>query len=98
MLCRSALNFRMIGHSSKIIGLDISETQLGVARREVVDDSLTFEIGNCENIPVEDGSVDVVTAVQAAHYFNIPLFLKEVYKLYFFFYYIRSYFRKICVN
>ena len=84
MLCRSALNFRMIGHSSKIIGLDISETQLDVARREVVDDSLTFEIGSCENIPVEDGSVDVVTAVQAAHYFNIPLFLKEVYKLYFF--------------
>ena len=34
--------------------------------------------GTCDKLPVEDGSVDVVTAVQAAHYFDLPAFFKEV--------------------
>ena len=34
--------------------------------------------GSCEKLPAEDNSVDVITAVQAAHYFDLPAFFKEV--------------------
>ena len=34
---------RIIGHSEKIIGVDVSDTQIDVARKSIVHESLSFE-------------------------------------------------------
>ena len=34
--------------------------------------------GTSEKIPVADGAADLVTVAQACHWFNLPVFFKEV--------------------
>ena len=67
----------LIGRSEKIIGVDISETQLEEARKAVVHPSVTFLQGGGEALPVESASADIITVVQAVHWFDLPAFFKE---------------------
>ncbi|XP_063682607.1 uncharacterized protein LOC134817398 [Bolinopsis microptera] len=69
---------QIIGHTDKLVGIDVSDTQVAVANKTFQHPSLSFVQGSCEKLPAEDCSVDVITAVQAAHYFDLPAFFKEV--------------------
>lgn len=53
-------------HPQRLTGIDLSEGMLQVARRKVatrgLQDVITFEQGNCEHLPYDDGTFDAVTA------------------------------------
>ena len=66
------------GHFKKIIGIDISEEQIKQAKKQNKFDNITYQIGAAEKLPAADGSVDLITAGIAAHWFNLPEFFKEV--------------------
>lgn len=58
-----------------VLGLDPSESQLTHA---LTHERVTYRVAPAEQLPVADGSVDLVTAAQAAHWFDLPRFYAEV--------------------
>ncbi|KAG2459707.1 CRG1 methyltransferase, partial [Polypterus senegalus] len=65
-------------HFEKIIGVDISEAQLDEARKETNLSNVKYIKCHAEDLPADDGSVDLITAAHAAHWFDKERFLKEV--------------------
>uniref|UniRef100_A0A8C4SX45 Zgc:162396 n=1 Tax=Erpetoichthys calabaricus TaxID=27687 RepID=A0A8C4SX45_ERPCA len=64
-------------HFEKIIGVDISEAQLEEARKETNLTNVKYIKCHAEDLPADDGSVDLITAAHAAHWFDKEKFLKE---------------------
>ncbi|KAJ7308913.1 hypothetical protein JRQ81_008190 [Phrynocephalus forsythii] len=62
----------------KVIGTDISEAQIEEANRAPHPPNVSFLAAPAEKMPVEDHSVDLVTAFTAAHWFDLPSFMTEV--------------------
>jgi demethylmenaquinone methyltransferase/2-methoxy-6-polyprenyl-1,4-benzoquinol methylase len=60
-----AISFAKHTKSSKIVGLDISNGMLNVARKKAentkINDKVTFIQGDSENLPFEDNSFEVIT-------------------------------------
>lgn len=59
---------RLIERAARVIAVDPSEQMLAVLSRKLPD--VESHVGAAESIPVEDGSVDVVTVAQAFHWFD----------------------------
>ena len=58
-----------VGESGFVIGVDTSETMLAVARdRTAGQTNVEFRVGDAVGLPVADGSVDGVVAVQVYEY------------------------------
>ncbi|KAM4626944.1 putative methyltransferase, partial [Discoglossus pictus] len=62
----------------KVIGIDLSETQINEARKNTSEENVSYLVSPVEDIPVEDSSVDLVNSGLAAHWFPMDKFLKEV--------------------
>ncbi|KAJ0062264.1 hypothetical protein NL108_002580, partial [Boleophthalmus pectinirostris] len=60
---------------NQVVGTDISPAQLQYARK---CDNVTYKQCPAEELPFESGSVDLVTSMTAAHWFDRPRFLQEV--------------------
>ena len=60
-----------------IIGIDTSQEQLKHAFLQNRFDNIRFVQGNAENLPVDDGSVDLLASGIAAHWFDLPKFFDE---------------------
>nr|XP_039258824.1 probable S-adenosylmethionine-dependent methyltransferase CRG1 [Styela clava] len=60
-----------------ILGVDISAEQLEVAEDVNEFDNVTYKKMLDNNLPVGDNSIDLVTCVDAAHWFDIEYFTKE---------------------
>lgn len=54
-----------------MIGLDISETQLREAKSHLPNVDFRCHDINRSDLPLESNSVDLITAVQAAHWFDL---------------------------
>ncbi|XP_072020677.1 putative methyltransferase DDB_G0268948 [Amphiura filiformis] len=65
-------------HFEKVIGIDISSAQINEANRTNKATNVEYKVGDAENIPVKDNSVDLVTCSQAVHWFDFDTFLREV--------------------
>ncbi|XP_078507146.1 putative methyltransferase DDB_G0268948 [Lissotriton helveticus] len=65
-------------HFQKVIGVDISESQIQVAKCVSSPPNVSYLNAPAEKLPFEDESVDLITASVAAHFFNKDEFLKEV--------------------
>lgn len=71
----------------KVTGVNLSNTQLEIARSKAVNaglgDRIDFKHANCSrNLPFTDGSVDVVVNIESArHYSDRRRFLHEVYRI-----------------
>ncbi|XP_072029688.1 putative methyltransferase DDB_G0268948 [Amphiura filiformis] len=65
-------------HFDKVIGIDISSAQINEAIRTNKDKNVEYKVGDAENIPVPDNSVELVTCSQAVHWFDFDTFLREV--------------------
>lgn len=65
---------------ASIVGLDYSPTTVRRARRINRDTpSLSFKIGDAENLPFPDGAFDVVINIESSHcYGDVPAFAREV--------------------
>lgn len=62
----------------EVIGVDPSADQIANA---VPDARIVYRCAPAERLPVEDGSVGLVTAAQAAHWFDLPAFYAEVRRI-----------------
>jgi len=62
----------------RIIGFDVSPEQIYQATKQNKHKNIEFLQGSATNLPVEDGSVDLMVAATAVHWFNVPAFFKEV--------------------
>jgi SAM-dependent methyltransferase len=54
---------RQVGPAGRVIGVDMTPEMIALARRHAADAAVTnveFRLGTIEDLPVEDGSVDVV--------------------------------------
>ncbi|XP_063769692.1 uncharacterized protein LOC134892515 isoform X2 [Pseudophryne corroboree] len=68
----------MAPHFKTVLGTDISEAQIEEAKKAPGFSNITFSVAPAEEVPVKDGSVDLLTAWTAVHWFDTEKFLKEV--------------------
>lgn len=61
-----------------VIGIDPSADQIANA---APDPRIDYRCAPAERMPVADGSADLVTAAQAAHWFDLPAFYREVRRI-----------------
>lgn len=72
------LTLQLARHFTDVIGVDPSEEQL---RNAPAIDGITWISAPAEKIPLNDASVDLITAAQAAHWFHRPAFYAEARRL-----------------
>lgn len=65
----------LAAHFGKVIATDPSAAQISAARAH---ERVRYAVAPAERLPVEDGSVDLVTAAAAAHWFAHDAFHAEV--------------------
>ncbi|XP_062406450.1 putative methyltransferase DDB_G0268948 [Sardina pilchardus] len=76
--CGSGQGTVLLGpHFSKAVGTDISPAQLEMARQHSSAENITYRECPAEELPFENGTVDLVTSIVAFHWFDQPRFLKE---------------------
>ncbi|AWP12836.1 putative methyltransferase DDB G0268948 [Scophthalmus maximus] len=76
--CGTGQNSRLLAaHFKQVVGIDISECVLEEARAVPGFPNITYRKGRAEELPFSDGSVDLVTASTAAHWFDHSRFLAE---------------------
>ncbi|XP_055734482.1 putative methyltransferase DDB_G0268948 [Salvelinus fontinalis] len=76
--CGTGQNSRLLApHFQEVVGIDISECQLEEARAVAGFNNITYRKGTAEELPFPDGSVDLLTAASAAHWFDQKRLLLE---------------------
>ncbi|XP_063788618.1 uncharacterized protein LOC134944003 [Pseudophryne corroboree] len=65
-------------HFYKVIGIDISKSQINEAKRFTPQENVTYQVSPAEKMPFEDASVDLINADVAAHWFPVDQFFLEV--------------------
>jgi ArsR family transcriptional regulator len=71
-------------HFSAVIGVDNSRHMLDIARHRVAQESVSAELryGDLEDLPIEDGELDLAIMVLMLHHFaDIPRALREVRRI-----------------
>ena len=63
---------------TQVVGLDPSADQIANA---VPNARIRYECAPAEQLPVPDASASLVTAAQAAHWFDLPAFYREVRRI-----------------
>ncbi|XP_019409681.1 PREDICTED: putative methyltransferase DDB_G0268948 [Crocodylus porosus] len=77
--CGSGQGTRVLAaHFEKVIGIDISEAQIEEAKQANTLPNVSYCVSSAEQLPFEDGSVDLITAFVAAHWFDLERFMKEL--------------------
>ncbi|KAM6970554.1 putative methyltransferase [Aplochiton taeniatus] len=76
--CGTGQNSRLLApHFQEVVGIDVSECQIQEARAVSGPSNITYRTGTAEELPFPDGSVDLLTAASAAHWFHQRGFLAE---------------------
>ncbi|XP_077993370.1 putative methyltransferase DDB_G0268948 [Glandiceps talaboti] len=68
----------LAGHVDQVLGVDISADQIECANSSATPPNVNFKVGGCGDIPVESGTVDLITVGTAIHWFNLDDFYNEV--------------------
>lgn len=78
--CGTGLSTRpLCEHFRHVIGVDVSETQIKMAREAHAQTYLSFEVSEAERLTfMHDASTDLVTVAQAIHWIDQEPFYKEV--------------------
>ncbi|XP_051564712.1 putative methyltransferase DDB_G0268948 isoform X2 [Myxocyprinus asiaticus] len=80
--CGTGQNSRLLApHFQEVVGIDVSESQLEEARAVPGFPNLSYRVGTAEELPFPNGSVDLLTAASAAHWFDPERFLKEAVRV-----------------
>lgn len=72
------LSAQLADYFDRVVGVDPSESQIAAARPHP---NISYEVATAENLPLPDGTVDLVTAAQSAHWFNLPAFYAEARRI-----------------
>ncbi|XP_073409339.1 putative methyltransferase DDB_G0268948 [Dendrobates tinctorius] len=65
----------------KVMGLDISESQVNVAKKLTMAKNVSYMVAPAEKLPLKDASVDLVHAGLAAHFFTNEKFVDETVRV-----------------
>ncbi|XP_077861677.1 putative methyltransferase DDB_G0268948 [Saccoglossus kowalevskii] len=77
--CGSGQSTRLLcDHFEKVIGYDVSESQVQYAVESNHSTNIEYKLGSAENIPVADSTVDLVTSATASNWFDEQHFYNEV--------------------
>ncbi|CAL8267217.1 unnamed protein product [Lota lota] len=68
-------------HFASVIATDISPAQIEMAVAHSSMPNVTYKVGVAEELPMPTGSVDLVTAMSAFHWFDRPRFLQEAHRV-----------------
>ncbi|XP_069839295.1 putative methyltransferase DDB_G0268948 [Dendropsophus ebraccatus] len=68
-------------HFKKVLGVDISESQINLAKQHTIANNVSYMVAPAEKLPVNNASVDLVTAVLAPHWFTAEEFGSEVIRV-----------------
>jgi SAM-dependent methyltransferase len=69
------LTVQLAEHFDAVVGLDPSEDQI---RNATPRPNVRYICAPAEQLPLPDGCADLITAAQAAHWFDLPAFYAEV--------------------
>uniref|UniRef100_A0A8C3UCL1 Methyltransferase type 11 domain-containing protein n=1 Tax=Catharus ustulatus TaxID=91951 RepID=A0A8C3UCL1_CATUS len=76
--CGSGQGTHFLGeHFKKVVGTDISAAQIQEAKDTPGMPNISYLVCPAEELPFQDGSVDVLTSFTAAHWFDIECFMRE---------------------
>ncbi|XP_020384554.1 putative methyltransferase DDB_G0268948 [Rhincodon typus] len=77
--CGSGQSTRgLASYFDRVVGIDVSEAQIEEAKKVDGPDNVSYRQGVAEELEFKDGSVDLLTAAAAAHWFDLEKFMKEV--------------------
>ncbi|XP_068103096.1 uncharacterized protein [Hyperolius riggenbachi] len=65
----------------KVLGCDISDSQIHFAQKYSAKDNVTYMVAAAEKMPLQDASVDLVTAGLAVHWFDSNEFYNEAIRV-----------------
>ncbi|XP_071977498.1 putative methyltransferase DDB_G0268948 [Engystomops pustulosus] len=68
-------------HFKKVLGIDISESQINVAKQYNTANNVSYMVAPAEKLPMKNDSVDLVNAGLAAHWFAINKFGSEAVRV-----------------
>ncbi|KAJ3592455.1 hypothetical protein NHX12_007582 [Muraenolepis orangiensis] len=68
-------------HFASVVATDISPAQIGMAIAHTSMPNVTYKLSEAEQLPLATGSVDLVTAMSAFHWFNRPQFIQEAHRV-----------------
>lgn len=68
-------------HFKKVLGIDISESQINLAKQMTLAKNVSYMVAPAEKLPVENTSVDLVNVGLAVHWFKIDKFTSEVVRV-----------------
>ncbi len=68
----------LAGQFEQVVGIDASADQIAHADPH---ERVVYRRAAAESLPFDDGTVDCVTAAQAAHWFDLPAFYAEVARI-----------------
>lgn len=72
------LTVQLAQHVDQVIGIDPSQDQIDHAESRA---NIRYLCAPAEQLPLPDQSVDLITAAQAAHWFDMPAFCAEVQRV-----------------
>ncbi|XP_063078654.1 putative methyltransferase DDB_G0268948 [Engraulis encrasicolus] len=76
--CGSGQGTVLLGpHFTKVVGTDVSPAQLEMATQHATAHNITYRECPAEQLPMADGSADLVISIAAFHWFDHARFLKE---------------------
>jgi SAM-dependent methyltransferase len=68
----------LAAHFGSVVGLDPSADQIANA---TPCDNVVYQRAPAENLPLPDGSTSLITAAQAAHWFDLPAFYAQARRI-----------------
>jgi SAM-dependent methyltransferase len=69
-------------HFNAVVGFDPSADQIANAIHPAIPNArITYQCAPAEQLPVADGVASLITAAQAAHWFDLPAFYQEVRRI-----------------
>ncbi|KAM3916964.1 putative methyltransferase [Leptodactylus fuscus] len=68
-------------HFKKVLGIDISESQINLAKQYNSAGNVSYMVAPAEKMPLKDASVDLVTSGLAAHWFSLDKFAGEAVRV-----------------
>ncbi|XP_070566274.1 putative methyltransferase DDB_G0268948 [Ptychodera flava] len=77
--CGTGLGTRILAkHFQRVIGLDISETQIAEATAIESSPNVTYQVCAAHSLPVDSNSVDLVTVATAIQWLDLETFYPEI--------------------
>ncbi|KAG8235356.1 hypothetical protein J437_LFUL015865 [Ladona fulva] len=77
--CGSGQSTEALGpYFENVLGFDPNKTAVDEATKKYHSKNVKYSVGNAEKINCTDNSVQLVTAGQACHWFNLPVFFEDV--------------------